>query len=153
MFPSASKTTAFGVLAVLGRLERVNQSLGPFEIGGPQAASLHESESQTTSDAQSVTDRKKQMPASRRIQGHAGARLPSAGGPLVNGSRSEPVQRAMSRYVPRPSWSSSSGRTPGPSAPRPPARRIPHRPGSWRTKVSTSIVWRPRLREAAAITC
>jgi NlpC/P60 family len=57
--------------------------------------------------------------------GHAGARPPSAGGPLVTESRSEPVQWAMSRYVPRPPWSSSSGRTSEPSVPRPPAGRVP----------------------------
>jgi hypothetical protein len=57
--------------------------------------------------------------------GPAGATPPSAGGPLVNESRAEPVQWAMSRYVPRPPWSSSSGRTSEPSIPRPPARRVP----------------------------
>jgi hypothetical protein len=56
--------------------------------------------------------------------GHAGAKPPSAGRPLVNESRSEPVQWAMSRYVPRPPWSSSSGKTTEP--PRPPARGVPH---------------------------
>jgi len=142
------------------------------EIEGPQAASLHKPESQTTSDAQSAVDRNKQTPASHKIQGpgdgvwektaikpspgipfdsvatstrpygprspqgfgtsniaakggHAGARSPSPGGPPVNESRSEPVQWAMSRYVPRPPWSSSSGRTSEPSVPRPPARRAP----------------------------
>jgi hypothetical protein len=142
------------------------------EIEGSQAASLHKSESQTTSDGQSAMDRSKQTPASHNIQsledvvreqtatkpsagipfdsgitptrpyeprplpgfrasnvaaksGRAGARPPSAGGPPVNESRSEPVQWAMSRYVPRPPWSSNSGRTPEPSVPRPPARRVP----------------------------
>jgi hypothetical protein len=55
--------------------------------------------------------------------GHAGAKPPSAGRPLVNESRSEPVQWAMSRYVPRPPWSSSSGRTTEP--PRPPTGGVP----------------------------
>jgi hypothetical protein len=59
--------------------------------------------------------------------GHAAARLPAAGGPLVNESKPEPVQWAMSRYVPRPPWSSSSGRTTEP-VPRPPARRVPRAP-------------------------
>ena len=39
------------------------------EIKGPQAASLHKSESQTTSDAQSAMDRNKPTPASHNIQG------------------------------------------------------------------------------------
>ena len=56
--------------------------------------------------------------------GHASARPPSAGGPLVNESRAEPVQWAISRYVPRPPWSSSSGRTSEPSVPRSPSRRV-----------------------------
>jgi hypothetical protein len=56
--------------------------------------------------------------------GRAGARPPSAGGPLVNEPRSEPQQWAMSRYVPRPPWSSSSGKTSKPSVPRPPPARV-----------------------------
>jgi hypothetical protein len=60
--------------------------------------------------------------------GQAGARPPSAAGPLVNEASSEPVQWAMSRYVPRPPWSSSSGRISEPSVPRPPARRVPRAP-------------------------
>jgi len=60
--------------------------------------------------------------------GHAAARLTSAGGPLVNQSKSEPVQWATSRYVPRPPWSSSNGRTTEPSVPRPPARWVPRTP-------------------------
>jgi hypothetical protein len=55
---------------------------------------------------------------------HAGATTPSAGGPPVNESRPEPVQWAMSRYVPRPPWSSSR-RISEPSVPRPPARPVP----------------------------
>ena len=57
--------------------------------------------------------------------GHPGARPPSAGGPLVNESRAGPVQWAISHYVPRPPWSSSSGRTSESSVPRPPAKRVP----------------------------
>lgn len=142
------------------------------EIKEPQAASLHKSESQTTSDAQSLMDRNKPTLTSHKIQGpgdgvwvksatkpspeipfdsvvtpmrayesrppqgfrtsniaakagHADARLPSAGAPLVNESRSEPVQWAISRYVPRPPWSSGSRGTSEPSVPRPPARRVP----------------------------
>jgi NlpC/P60 family len=57
--------------------------------------------------------------------GHAGARPPSAGGLLANGSRSETIQWEISRYVPRPPWSSSGGSTPEPSVPRPTARRVP----------------------------
>jgi len=57
---------------------------------------------------------------------------------VVNESRSEPVQWAMSRYVPRPPWSSSNESTSEPSAPRPPARRVfVHRRG---TKVASSGV-------------
>jgi hypothetical protein len=62
------------------------------------------------------------------VASQAGARPPSAGGPLVNKSRSEPLQWAMSRYVPRPPWSSSSGKTLEPSVPRPPARQVPRAP-------------------------
>src|SRR5580693_4459917 len=63
--------------------------------------------------------------------GQAGARPPSAGGPLVNESRSEPQQWAMSRYVPRPPWSSSSGKTSEPSVPRPPARQVCRAPSAY----------------------
>jgi len=140
------------------------------EIEGPHAASLHASESDKTSDAQSATDRNKQTPARHKIQGpedgvwekaetkpspgipfdsvvtptlpyeprppqgfrtsnsaakaaDAGARPPSAGRPPANESKAEPVQWEISRYVPRPPWSSSSGRTSEPSAPR--ARLVP----------------------------
>jgi hypothetical protein len=55
--------------------------------------------------------------------GRAGARPPSAGGLLANGSRSETIQWQISRYVPRPPWRSSGGSTP--SVPRPTARRVP----------------------------
>ena len=57
--------------------------------------------------------------------GHRVARPPSEGGPSANESRSEHRQIAMSRYVPRPPWSSTSGRTSEPSVPRPPAGRVP----------------------------
>ncbi len=153
-------------------VSRADPSAALPEIEEPQAASLHKSDGQTTSDAQSPMDGNKPTPASHKIQGpedgvwvktatkpspeipfdsvvtptrpyeprppqgfrtsniaakagHAGARPPSAGGPLVNESRSEPVQWAMSRYVPRPPWSSSSGRISEPSVPRPPARSVP----------------------------
>jgi hypothetical protein len=56
--------------------------------------------------------------------GHAGARPPSAGGPLVDESKPEPVQWEISRYVPRPPWSSSRGRASEPTVPRPPATRV-----------------------------
>jgi len=61
----------------------------------------------------------------------AGPRRPSAGRPPVNESTSEPVQWAMSRYVPRPPWSSSSERTSEASVPRPPARRVPRAPSGY----------------------
>ena len=57
--------------------------------------------------------------------GHEGVSPPSAGGPLVDESKSKPVQWEISRYVPRPPWSSSSGRTSEPSVPRPTAKRVP----------------------------
>jgi hypothetical protein len=55
--------------------------------------------------------------------GQAGATPPSASGPPVpmNEPRSEPLQWAMSRYVPRPPWSLNGGRTSESSIPRPPA--------------------------------
>jgi hypothetical protein len=59
------------------------------------------------------------------MAGHRVARPPSEGGPSANESRSEHRQIAMSRYVPRPPWSSTSGRTSEPSVPRPPAGRVP----------------------------
>jgi NlpC/P60 family len=58
--------------------------------------------------------------------GHQSARSSSAGGPLVNEVKTEPVQWAMSRDVPRPPWSSRSGGTTEALVPRPPAKRIPH---------------------------
>jgi hypothetical protein len=57
--------------------------------------------------------------------GHEGVSPPSAGGPPVDESKSKPVQWEISRYVPRPPWSSSSGRTSEPSVPRPTAKRVP----------------------------
>jgi hypothetical protein len=57
---------------------------------------------------------------------HPGAGPSSLGRPLVDESKSEPVQWEISRYVPRPPWSSSSARTSERSAPRPPATRVPH---------------------------
>ena len=153
------------------RSSRKSDSHGPVpsEIQGPRATSLHDSESQTTSDRQSVADRNKQTPASQQIHGlgdgdwvktatkpspgipfdaadtsrrpdeprppqglrtsnmaadtgHAGAKPTSASRLLENKSKTEPVQWATSRYVPRPPWSSSSGRTSEPSVPRPTAR-------------------------------
>ena len=54
---------------------------------------------------------------------HRVARPASEGGRSANESRSEHRQIAMSR-VPRPPWSSTSGRTSEPSVPRPPAGRL-----------------------------
>jgi hypothetical protein len=59
--------------------------------------------------------------------GPVSARLPSAGRPLSKEPTTGPVQWEISRYVPRPPWS-SSGRTPEPSVPRPPAGRVPGTP-------------------------
>jgi hypothetical protein len=58
--------------------------------------------------------------------GHAGVSPTSAGRPLVDESKSEPVQWEISRYVPRPPWSSSSGRTSESSVPRPSSKRVTH---------------------------
>jgi hypothetical protein len=138
----------------------------------PQGASLHNSESQTTRDAQSTLDQNRRTPADHQIEslaaggrenastkpsagkpfdsvvmatrhyvprpppgfrasniaaiaGHRVARPPSEGGPSAHKSRSEHRQIAMSRYVPRPPWSSTSGRTVRTSVPRPPAGRVP----------------------------
>jgi len=54
--------------------------------------------------------------------GRTGARQPAASGAPVKESRPEPVQWAMSRYVPRPPWSLPQGSNSAP-VPRPPARR------------------------------
>jgi hypothetical protein len=61
--------------------------------------------------------------------GHTVARLPSVGGATPRGSRPEPVQWAMSRYVPRPPWSLPRGSNSEPSVPRPPAGRVSRVPG------------------------
>ena len=60
--------------------------------------------------------------------GHV-ARLPSSGGTPPKGSRPEPLQWAMSRYVPRPPWSFPRGNNSEPSVPRPPAGRVSRVPG------------------------
>ena len=159
-------------------VSRANPPAALSAVDAPQGASLHNSESQTTLDAQSTMDRNKRTPTDHKIEslavggredaatkpsagkpfdsvtmatrhyvprppqgfktsniaaeaGQAGARPPSAGGPLVNKSRSEPLQWAMSRYVPRPPWSSSSGKTSEPSVPRPPARQVPRAPSAY----------------------
>ena len=59
------------------------------------------------------------------MAGHRVAGPPSEGGPSANESRSEHRQIAMSRYVPRPPWSSGRRRTSEPSVPRPPAGGVP----------------------------
>jgi hypothetical protein len=159
-------------------VSRANPPAALSAVDAPQGASLHNSESQTTRDAQSTMDRNKRTTTDHKIEslavggredaatkpsagepfdsvtmatrhyvprppqgfktsniaaeaGQAGARPPSAGGPLVNKSRSEPLQWAMSRYVPRPPWSSSSGKTSEPSVPRPPARQVPRAPSAY----------------------
>jgi hypothetical protein len=159
-------------------VSRANPPAALSAVDAPQGASLHNSESQTTRDAQSTMDRNKRTTTDHKIEslavggredaatkpsagkpfdsvtmatrhyvprppqgfktsniaaeaGQAGARPPSAGRPLVNKSRSEPLQWAMSRYVPRPPWSSSSGKTSEPSVPRPPARQVPRAPSAY----------------------
>jgi hypothetical protein len=57
--------------------------------------------------------------------GHAVPRATSDVGASARESRPEPTQWAMSRYVPRPPWASSGGRTSQPSVVRPPAGRVP----------------------------
>jgi len=57
---------------------------------------------------------------------HANTKPPSAGGPLINESRPEPLHWEISRYVPRPPWSSGGGRTSEFSVPHPPARGVRH---------------------------
>lgn len=54
--------------------------------------------------------------------GQTGGRLPAASGAPVKESRPEPVQWAMSRYVPRPPWSLPKGSNSAP-VPRPLGRR------------------------------
>ena len=49
-------------------VSRVNPPAGVSAVEGPQGASLHNSENQTTRDAQSMMDRNKRTPTSHRIQ-------------------------------------------------------------------------------------
>jgi hypothetical protein len=152
-------------------VSRENPPAASSAVDAPQGASLHNSESETTRDAQSTMDRNKRIPTDHTIEslaaggrenaatkpsagkpfdsmamatrhyvprpppgfgasniatmaGHRVARPPSEGGPSANESRSEHRQIAMSRYVPRPPWSSTSGRTSEPSVPRPPAGSV-----------------------------
>jgi len=142
----ASSTVRASAVVPAG-VSRANPLAALSAVDAPQGASLHNSESQTTRDAQSTMDRNKRKTTDHKIEslavggredaatkpsagmatrhyvprpqqglasnigaeaGQAGASLPSARGPLVNKSRSKPLQWAMSRYVPRPPWSSSS---------------------------------------------
>jgi NlpC/P60 family protein len=57
--------------------------------------------------------------------GHAVPKAPSESLTAGHESRPEPTQWAMSRYVPRPPWASSGGRTSPPSVVHPPAGRVP----------------------------
>jgi len=165
----ASGTVRASAVAPAG-VSRENPPAASSAVDAPQGASLHNSESQTTRDAQSTMDGNKRTPTDHKIEslaaggredaatkpsagkpfdsvtprhyvprpppgfgasnvaamaGHRVARQPSEGGPSANESRSEHRQIAMSRYVPRPPWSSTSGRTSEPSVPRPPAGRVP----------------------------
>jgi hypothetical protein len=61
--------------------------------------------------------------------GHTVARLPGVGGAPPKESRPEPVQWAMSRYVPRPPWSLPRGSNSEPPVHRPPAVRVSRTPG------------------------
>ena len=167
----ASGTVRASAVAPAG-VSRANPPAASSAVDAPQGASLHNSERQTTRDAQSTMDRNQRTPMDNKIESlaaggredavtkpsagklfdsvtratrhnvprpppgfgasniaamtsHRVARSPSDGGPLVNESRSEPLQWAMSRYVPRPPGSSTSGKTSEPSVPRPPAGRVP----------------------------
>jgi hypothetical protein len=60
---------------------------------------------------------------------HMDVRARSAAKPAAHELKPEPTQWAMSRYVPRPPWSSSGGRSSAQSVPRPPAGRPPRTPG------------------------
>jgi hypothetical protein len=173
----ASDTVRAGATAPAG-VSRQNPPAASTAVDAPQGASLHNSESQTTRDAQSTMDRNKRTPTDHKIESlaaggrenaatkpsarkpfdsvaittrqyvprpppgfgasnlaamarHSVARPSFGGGPSANESRSEPVQRAMSRYVPRPPWSSSRGRTSEPSVHRPPVRRVPPAPSAY----------------------
>jgi hypothetical protein len=57
--------------------------------------------------------------------GHAVPRASSVVGASARETKPEPTQWAMSRYVPRPPWASSGGRTSQPSVVHPPAGRVP----------------------------
>jgi hypothetical protein len=166
----ASGTVRAGTVAPAG-VSRENPPAASSAVDAPQGSSLHNSESQTTRDAQSTMDGNKRTPTDNKIEslaaggredaatkpsarksldsvtmaprhyvprpppgfgasniaamaGHRVARPPSEGGPSANESRSEHRQIAMSG-VPRPPWSSTSGRTSEPSVPRPTSRRVP----------------------------
>jgi hypothetical protein len=64
----ASGTVRSATVAPAG-VSRADPPAASPEIKEPQAASLHKSEGQTTSDAQSAIDRKKPTPASHKLQG------------------------------------------------------------------------------------
>jgi hypothetical protein len=79
--------------------------------------------------------------------GHAVPKAPSESGALGHESGPEPTQWAMSRYVPRPPWASSSERASPPFVPRPRTGRVRHAvPGyggpEWRGQYGLQ---RPRL--------
>jgi hypothetical protein len=57
--------------------------------------------------------------------GHAVLRASPDAGASARESKPEPTQWAMSRYVPRPPWASSGGRTSKTSVVHPPAGRVP----------------------------
>ena len=171
-YEHASGTVRASAVAPTG-VGRANPPAGLSSVEGPQGASLHNSESQTTGDAQSAMGQNERTPTDHKIEslaaggregaatkpsagkqfgsvtmstrhyvprppqgfrasniaamtGHRVARAPSESRPLVNESRSEPQRWVMSRYVPRPPWSSSGRRTSEPSVPRPPAGGVPH---------------------------
>ncbi len=166
----ASGTVRADTVAPAG-VSRENPAAGSSAVDAPQGASLNNSESQTTRDAQSTMDRNKRTPTDHKIEslsaggpenaatkpsagrpfdsvamasrhyvprpppgfgasniaamaGHRVARPVSERGSSAIQSRSEHRQIAMSR-VPRPPWSSTSGRTSERSVPRPPAGRVP----------------------------
>jgi len=84
------------------RVSKANPPAASSAVDAPQGASLHNSESQTTRDAQSTMDRNKRTPTDHKIENLAAggqenaATKPSAGKPF------DSEATATRHYVPRP---------------------------------------------------